>query len=222
MLRVSAACCDVVREGRELGGVGVVEEVDVQLRSLRDDACGGVAGGVGGLRCSGGDHACRAEHFAADIVAVERIEVRFGHSDGAIAVRDGHDGGIQQAARPRLGRYQGISDRVDFDRDGPGVEPVEGVEVVDEGFQEDRAWSNALRVADSGFGSGVPGEGAQQLRCAYGAVVHQLAGGCEIAGVTAVEAKPENDAGARRGIDGGVEFIDGPPAGLFAENILAG
>ncbi len=174
-----AACTprpDRVHKVGQFRGVGVVEEVHVQAHCGRADAGRGIAGGAGCLRAARGHHAGGAKHFAPDVVAVERIEVRLGHRDGPVAVGDGDDGGIQQSAGLRPGCDQGIGHGVDTDGNRAGVEPVQGVEVVDQGLQEDGVRRERVPAAearrpcrDRGSGTGAAA-GFPQRRCRSGCV----------------------------------------------------
>src|SRR4029453_13595051 len=107
-------------------------------------------GCVGGVWAAGGDHAGRAEHFAADVVTVQGVEVCFRYSDGAVAVGDGDNRGVQEATGLGLGSNQSIRDCMDLHGDCARIQPVQGVEIVDGGFQEDGAGGALSRVLARG------------------------------------------------------------------------
>ncbi len=111
---------------------------------------------------------------------------------------------------------------MDADGDGAGVEPVQGVEVVNEGFEEDRSRRNPLRVGDAGCAAWIPGQGPQQLRGAHGAVVNKLASRGEIGRIAPVEAELDNHPGSISRVEGFIEFFHRAPAGLLTEGMLSG
>ena len=121
----SARYASRMQLGVATGGVGL-DHAGGSVQCVRG-RCAGVAGG---------HHARRAEHLAADVVAVRRGEARLG--DRAIAPlskRDHDDGGVEQAGVLEVRRDQGVGGGVDLDRLGAGVEPEQRVEVVDQGLR---------------------------------------------------------------------------------------
>ena len=107
------------------------------------------------IRYSNGAIAVAEANFSALYGYDIRGEV-FG-SKGMVAVADGHDCRVQEALIPQAGLHERIGNGVDLHGFGAFVEPVEGVEVVDQGFQENGPGRDPGRVRDASR-AGVPGQ----------------------------------------------------------------
>jgi hypothetical protein len=126
-------------------------------------------------RVAGSDHAGRAEHLAADVVAVDGVEAGLGGGHGAVVEADDDHGGVLESLVLVVRVGEGVGHGVHVDGLGSRVQVAQGVEVVDQGLQEDAGGRHPAGVGDAG----VAGQRAQQLRGAQPAGGDQVVGGPE-------------------------------------------
>ena len=146
--------------------------------------------------CSAADghHALGAEDLTAYVVAVRRGEIRLGHSAGAVVESDHHDGGVEQAGVLEVRGDQRVGGGVNLDRIGTRIQPEQGVEVMDQGEQEDRprrdgGWIGQARIA---------GQRTHQLDRADRTGGDSLVSCGEAAVETTIEADLKDDPGRLR------------------------
>lgn len=149
-----------LREASELGRIGITAQLHVAAhRSLGAPRRRVVGhGGEGGVPRA--HHARGAEDLGPHVVAVDGREVRFGGGNGSVVELDHHYGRVQQARPLKLRGDQGIGRGVDFHGLRARIEPVKGIEVVDEGLGEDRLGGHRPGVGQAGIARERP----QQLR----------------------------------------------------------
>jgi len=158
----------------ELGHVGLVEQVSIAPLGLL-----GAASRAGERHAAAPDvahrrHPAGTEDLAADVVAVGGREARLGRTDRAVVEPDGHHRRVEQPVGLARRPHQRVGDRVDGRHRGTGVEVAQGVDVVDQGLEEDRPGRRVRRVGCPG--GRVARERAQQVRGAECARVHQRPG----------------------------------------------
>ena len=170
------------------------------------------------LHAAHGQHAGAAEDFAAHVVAIHGLEVGLGGGNRTVVEADRDHGGVEEAFAFVFRGDQGVGHHVHFYRLGTGVEVAQGVEVVDQGFEEDHPLRRVGRVVQRR----VAGQRAQQLRGADAAGEHVEVRGAKALGETPVEPDLQRHAGIGGGSDGAVGFIQGDGHGFFAEDPLAG
>lgn len=118
-----------------------------------------------------------------------------------------------------VGPDEGVGQGRHAQRRRTGVEPAQGVEVVDQGLEEDGPPGDPSRVPREG--AGIPGEGAQQLRGPDPARVDGGPRGGEARGEAAVEAHLKNHPGSFSGGDRPVRVLERHGHRLLHEDVLA-
>ena len=152
------------------------------------------------IRFADAGHALGAEHLGADVVAVHGLETGVGGGHRARVVAQRHDRRIQHAARFPVRQDERIGRGVHLDGLGAAGEKPQHVDVVDQGFAEDRPGRNALGLIEAR----IAGDRSEELDLAELAGIDEPPCADESTIEAALETDLENDAGVACRADGSI------------------